>query len=299
MLIGIVILLVVMTPLGAFCAGGAVPSLNEFYDVTINGCPQRILVQSNDESKPVLLYLHGGPGSSLLTLSHLYSEKLFDDFIFVNWDQRGTAFSYHDGMDGILVSEVQIQDDALELSRYLMRTFHKEKIFLLGHSFGSVIGLRLAAEHPDCFFAYIGVGQVIDYERSVAITYDWLHETLEKAGDTAELRRIEADRFPYIDLVIKYGGHHRLSLDLEQLKTTSPWYYDGYTNLANKGLAFSQYWVGHNLETNPAPLRIPRVGLGPTCDLQSLSTPSIPSSRSPGRSTWRGTCRGSAMAATR
>ena len=221
--------------------------IDYLYDVDINGCPQKILVQSNDIlHNPILLYLHGGPGSSALMWSHLYSEKLKDYFIFVNWDQRGTAFSYHEGMDPKKISEDQIGDDALELIRYLTKVFHKKKVYLIGHSFGSVIGLHLVANHPERFHAYIGVGQVIDYNKSVAITYQWLHDTLEKADDREGLKRIEKDRFPYIDLVIKYGGHHRLSIDLDSIKKTSPCYYDGYLELAETGRAFSQELVGKN-----------------------------------------------------
>jgi pimeloyl-ACP methyl ester carboxylesterase len=228
--------------------------IDGFYDVVLNDCPQRILVQSNDViNNPILLYLHGGPGSSMLMYSHLYSEKLKEHFIFVNWDQRGTAFSFHEGMDASKISEDQIRDDALELIKYLTKTFHKKKVYLIGHSFGSAIGLQLVANHPEYFQAYIGVGQVsTDWKRSVAITYSWLHETLEKENDLEGLKRIEKDEFPNIDLVTKYGGHHRLSIDLDSLKKTSPYYYEGYLEVAEKGRKFSEENVGKN----PNPKRI-------------------------------------------
>lgn len=221
--------------------------IDSFYDVEINDCMQRILVQSGNLNNPVLLYLHGGPGSSALIYSHLYSEKLKDKFIFVNWDQRGTAFSYHEGMDSAKISEEQIREDALTLVKYLLKTFHKDKIYLAGHSFGSVIGLQLVADHPELFHAYIGIGQIIDWDKSVAITYKWLHDTLEKANDLAGLNRIEGDQFPYIDLIVKYGGHHRLSIDLDSLKATSPRFFDGYPQLAEEGRMFSQYYMAKNL----------------------------------------------------
>lgn len=223
--------------------------IDNLYDVEINGCQQKILVQSNNViDNPILLYLHGGPGSSMLMYSHLYSEKLKNNFIFVNWDQRGTAFSYHEGMDPTCISEDQIRDDTLELIKYLITAFHKKKVFLIGHSFGSVIGLQLVANHPELFYAYIGVGQVAyDWDKTVAITYKWLHSKLEEANDVEGLKRIEKDKFPYIDLVIKYGGHHRLAIDLDSLKKTSPFYYEGYFDLAEKGKAFSEYNVGKNI----------------------------------------------------
>jgi pimeloyl-ACP methyl ester carboxylesterase len=230
----------------------AAVKIDSFYDVEINGCMQRILVQSDNINNPVLLYLHGGPGSSALIYSHLYSGKLKEKFIFVNWDQRGTAFSYHEDMDSTKISEEQIREDALSLVKYLVKTFHKDKIYLVGHSFGSVIGLQLVADHPELFYAYIGVGQIIDWDKSVAITYEWLHDTLEKANDVAGLNRIEGDGFPYIDLIVKYGGHHRLSINLDSLKTTSPYFFGGYPQLAEEGRLFSQYYMAKNLNNGPS-----------------------------------------------
>jgi pimeloyl-ACP methyl ester carboxylesterase len=222
-------------------------SIDSLYDININGCQQKILVQSNNLNNPILLYLHGGPGSSFMLYSYMYSKKLKENFIFVNWDQRGAALSYHDGMDTTKISEDQIRDDALELTKYLLKTFHKKKIYLLGHSFGSVIGLQLVANNPEYFKAYIGVGQVAsDWNRTVAITYKWLHDTLEKVNDTASLHRIEKDTFPYIDIITRYGGHHRLSINLDSVIKASPYYFDGYLDLLKKGKTFSQYFVKKN-----------------------------------------------------
>jgi pimeloyl-ACP methyl ester carboxylesterase len=215
--------------------------IDSFEDVVINGCQEKISIQSDDvANSPILLYLHGGPGSSMFMYSHLYNNKLRKNFVFVNWDQRGTAFSYHEGMTNN-ISEDIIRDDTLELVKYLLKRFNKHKVYLIGHSFGSVIGLQLVANYPEYFYAYIGVGQVIDYKykESVEITYKWLHEVLENANDVENLKRIEKDRFPYIDIVTKYGGHHRLSIDLNQLKMSSPYYFDGYFDLADKSKAFT------------------------------------------------------------
>jgi pimeloyl-ACP methyl ester carboxylesterase len=155
-------------------------------------------------------------------------------------------------MDSTKISEEQIREDALSLVKYLIKTYHKDKIYLVGHSFGSVIGLQLVADHPELFLAYIGVGQIIDWDKSVAITYEWLHDTLVKANDVAGLNRIEGDGFPYIDLIVKYGGHHRLSINLDSLKTTSPFFFSGYPQLAEEGRLFSQYYMAKNLNNGPS-----------------------------------------------
>jgi pimeloyl-ACP methyl ester carboxylesterase len=232
--------------------GHSILSIDSLYDVNINGCRQKILVQSNNVNNPILLYLHGGPGSSFMLYSHMIAEKLKDNFIFVNWDNRGAALSYHEGMDTTKISVDQIRDDALELIKYLLKTYHKKQIYLIGHSFGSVIGLQLVANNPEFFKAYIGVGQVINWNKSVTITYKWLHDTLSKANDTLGLKRIEANKFPYVDLVVKYGGHHRLSINLDSIIKASPYYFDGYLPLLKKGKEFSQYYV----EKNPNPKEV-------------------------------------------
>lgn len=219
--------------------------IDSLYDITLNDCKQKILVQSNNTDNPILLYLHGGPGSSIMLRSHIFSDRLKDHFIFVNWDQRGTALSYHEGMDTTMISENQIREDALKLIKYLLIKYHQKKVYLIGHSFGSVIGLQLVANHPELFYAYIGVGQVAyDWNKSVTITYQWLHNQLVKANDTAGLKRIEADKFPYIDLITKYGGHHRLSLDLDSIIRSSPYYFSGYLDLLEKGKKFSVMYMG-------------------------------------------------------
>jgi pimeloyl-ACP methyl ester carboxylesterase len=221
--------------------------IDTLYDVNINDCKQKILVQSNNTNNPILLYLHGGPGSSIMMYSHTFSKRLIDHFILVNWDQRGAALSYHEGLDTTKISEEQIRDDALELIKYLLNKFHQRKIYLIGHSFGSAVGLQLVADNPEYFKAYIGVGQVAtDWDRTVAITYKWLHDTLTKVNDTASLRRIEKDKFPYNDITTKYGGHHRLSINLDSVIKASPYYFDGYLDLLKKGKAFSQYYVEQN-----------------------------------------------------
>jgi pimeloyl-ACP methyl ester carboxylesterase len=219
--------------------------IDSLYDVTLNGCKQKILVQSNNTDNPVLLYLHGGPGSSIMMRTHVFSDRLKDHFIFVNWDQRGTALSYHEGMDTTKISEDQLRDDVIELIKYLQNKFNHKKVYLIGHSFGSVLGLQLVADHPEYFAAYIGVGQVAyDWDRSVSITYSWLHDQLVKANDTAGLRRIEADKFPYIDLITKYGGHHRLTLDPDSIIRTSPYYFEGYFDKLQQGKDFSVKYMG-------------------------------------------------------
>ncbi len=234
----------------------------EFYKVNINGCNEQLLIQSSDTLKnPILLYLHGGPGSSSMVYSYLYSDRLKEHFTFVNWDMRGAALSYHEGMDTTLISEKQIANDALTLIHYLMEKYHQKKIYLLGHSFGSVLGMYLVDNYSELFYAYIGVGQVMNFKESVAIEYDWLHDTLTKAKNTSALERIEQNHFPYIDLVVKYGGHHNLSINLDSVIMKSPYYFEGYLELLSNGKKFSSTYVGRNLKSFKNPDEIEKTSV--------------------------------------
>ena len=232
-------------------------AVEKFYDIDVNGCKEKVLIQSTDTlNNPILLYLHGGPGSSFMLYSHCFSNKLKEHFTFVNWDMRGAALSYHEGMDTTLISQEQIANDAIYLIRYLMKKYNQKKIYLLGHSFGSVLGMYLVDNYPDLFYAYIGVGQVINFKKSVEIEYEWLHDTLTKAGNMEALERIEKDHFPYIDLVVKYGGHHNLSINLDSVIMKSPYYFEGYLDLLKTGKHFSARYVGKNPKCFKMPCEI-------------------------------------------
>ena len=222
-------------------------AIEDFIDLQINGSLQKVLIQSdNTKENPILLYLHGGPGSSLMMYSYLYEKQLKKNFIYVNWDMRGAALSYHDNLDPQSVSQGQIVDDSIVLINYLLKRFHKKKIFLIGHSFGSALGLYLVANYPDYFHAYIGVGQVISYKKSVEETYNWLHQKLLTENDREGLEKIEKEHFPLMSLIYKYGGHHNLSINLSDLIKKSPYYTDGYLELLQKGKKFSAENVGKN-----------------------------------------------------
>lgn len=176
-------------------------------------------------------------------MAHYYTGKLKDNFIIVNWDQRGAGLSYHDNLDTTLISEEQIISDALELTKFLIAKYKKQKIFILGHSFGSVIGIHLAERYPDYYYAYIGMGQVINFNSSKDIVYEWLLDTLQSAHDKEGIKKIQEQGFPDINLVRKYGGEMRTRIDKYQIMKKSAYYYEGYLDDRYKGLRFTQRYM--------------------------------------------------------
>ena len=128
----------------------------------INGNKQFILIRGDSNNNPVLLYLHGGPGTPDFffvadTLKPL--EKLFT---ICYWEQRGAGKSYATLKDKNSITLEQMILDAEAISRYLIDKFGQAKIYVLGQSWGTFLGLLLVQRHPDLFHAYLGVGQVTD-----------------------------------------------------------------------------------------------------------------------------------------
>ena len=139
--------------------------IEENIPVPINGITQWITIRGRDRRNPVLLYLHGGPGSPFMPLAWTVQRPWEDYFTVVQWDQRGAGKTYA-ANDPALVAPTltlpQMISDTEEVIRYLQRHLGKQKIILLGHSWGSVLGVAVAEQHPEWLYAYVGIGQYID-----------------------------------------------------------------------------------------------------------------------------------------
>jgi len=158
--------------------------------VPINGVKQKLHIVSNDESLPVLLFLHGGPGvvnrHSVLS-SHL---DLLDSFTIATWDQRGTGGSYYNVSNDSLTIK-QLVEDAKEVVEYLCKTFNKEKIFVIGGSWGSLLGIRLAYAYPEKIAAFVGFGQFVNGAKNEEISYLFTLDGAKQANDLDAIRQLE------------------------------------------------------------------------------------------------------------
>jgi pimeloyl-ACP methyl ester carboxylesterase len=156
----------------------------------VNETRQWVLIRSENITNPVVLFVHGGPGTSQLTLIRKNTQPLEKYFTIVNWDQRGAAKSFAVGRDDARMTTGQFVDDVIALSSYLARRFHKEKIVLVGHSWGSVIGLLAVSRRPDLFSAYIGIGQMSRMAESESLSYEWTLQQARRAKDTSSLKKL-------------------------------------------------------------------------------------------------------------
>lgn len=180
--------------------------------IELGGVKQWISIRSVNISNPILLFLHGGPGTAQISFSRKVQSKLDKHFTVVNWDQRGAGKSYS---SKIKIEDMRIERfvlDAEELTGYLLKRFNQEKLFIVGHSWGTIIGAYLSAERPDLLWAYVGIGQVADMVRGEMLSY---HFTLGEAKRTENQKAIrELEQIgepPYSKL--KDGGIQRKWLD--------------------------------------------------------------------------------------
>ena len=139
--------------------------------VPIGGIPQWISVRGRHKSNPLLLFLHGGPAFTVSPVSFYYMRDWEEQFTVVQWDQRGAGKTYA-ASDPEKIKDTMTVDrivaDAEELIGYLRQKYGKDRIVLMAHSFGTLLGLKLAQRHPDWFFAYVGMGQFTDALQSEA-----------------------------------------------------------------------------------------------------------------------------------
>jgi pimeloyl-ACP methyl ester carboxylesterase len=211
-----------------FCCNlAAQHSLDEMIKVKINNFDMNMLIRSDNTSNPVLLYLHGGPGDSLIPFANYVTNELKKYCTVVYWDQRGAGLSYSTDIDPKTITIKQFVSDTKEVTRYLKNRFNKEKIFLLGHSWGSVLGILTIKEAPQNYYAYIGVGQVISEKLVQDNRIEWLEKVINKTNedDKNALQEVKDGRINGFYLVRNYGGMiHNLSMqDMGNIMSKSPY----------------------------------------------------------------------------
>ena len=167
-------------------------SISEKVFVNINGVKQGMFIQSKDAGKPVLLFLHGGPGMPEYWLTQQYPTGLEDYFTICWWDQRGAGLSYQADIAPETMTVDQMVADTLEVTQYLRQRFGKDKIYLMGHSGGSFFGLLAARQAPELYHAYIGIGQITFQLESEKLAYDYMLQEYKKSGNEKMLKRLEA-----------------------------------------------------------------------------------------------------------
>lgn len=158
--------------------------------VSINDIDQYLFHSGTKYDNPVMLYLHGGPGSPESIFAYAFQEKWEDIFTVVHYDQRGSGKTLTKNPDKYPTIDLLIKD-LFETIQYLKKKYNKEKIVLLGHSWGSVLGSTFIKRYPEEVAYYIGVGQVICMLENERVGYEKVKELILQAKDKKSLKKLE------------------------------------------------------------------------------------------------------------
>ena len=172
---------------------GIANSLAEKLFIEIGGIQQGFFLRSENTENPVILFLHGGPGNPELALFYRYetSERLEKYFTVCYWDQRGAGMSFSDSIDVATMTLEQMIEDTRQITEYLKHRFNQEKIYLIGHSWGSFLGIKTIEKHPENYLAYIGIGQVTNQMESEKLAYDYMLKHAIEINDKSAIKNLE------------------------------------------------------------------------------------------------------------
>lgn len=170
-----------------------------------------MFIKSKDTTRPLLLYLHGGMPEYFL--EQMYHSGLDEFFTVVWWEQRGSGISYEN--NEAITSNLMISD-VIEVTNYLRSRFKQEKIYLIGHSGGSFIGIQAAARAPELYHTYIGVAQMADQIKSEQLAYAYMLRQFRKDNNIRMVRKLESapvtSETPYEYLKIRDKAMHSLGI---------------------------------------------------------------------------------------
>jgi pimeloyl-ACP methyl ester carboxylesterase len=170
-------------------------SISTLEKVHLGGSEQWITIRGKNKKNPVLLFLAGGPGGSQLAATRIQLKKLEENFVVVNWDQPGAGKSYHAVPTKMLTPERYISD-ASQLTHYLCQRFNQEKIYVVGESWGSVLGILLVQRTPKLFNAFIGTGQMVAFTDTEIYDYEQALKIANERGDTKKSEELKKQGTP-------------------------------------------------------------------------------------------------------
>lgn len=198
--------------------------VQEAYPAHVGGIDQWVNVRGQDRDNPMVLFVHGGPAAPIIPSQWQFQRPLEEYFTIVNYDQRGAGKTYN-GVDPDSIGDtLHIQryvDDAIELAEYLRKRYGKQKLILMGHSWGTVVGMHAALERPDLFHAYVGIGQVINTRENERLSYEFGLQQAKARGNAEAVREMES--------IGPYPGDTPITRDRIIIARKWPQFYGGLT----------------------------------------------------------------------
>jgi pimeloyl-ACP methyl ester carboxylesterase len=178
--------------------------------VSIGRIKQFIRIKGKDNTKPLLLFLHGGPGGSVMSYADKFTKKLQEHFVVIQWDQRETGKTLELNASTEPLTVALFQSDTRQLIDTLLKRFIRPKLFLAGYSWGTYLGFQMAKTAPDLLYAYIAISPMIHQAESERMILERMKEKAEKSGNKKQLTELDSIHIPF-----ENGGqlyYHRKAL---------------------------------------------------------------------------------------
>ena len=215
-------------------------SIAELKKVDLNGRKEWISIRGVNKDAPVLLFLAGGPGGTQMSSTRYELAELEKHFVVVNWDQPGSGKSFH----CMNVKDITVQtyiDDGIALTEYLRDEFSKDKIYIMGESWGSAFGVFLISEKPEYYQGMLGTGQMVAFKQTEIMDYEKTIEIAKTKGNEKLIEKLmKQGKPPYYDGNIALLSSTYLSY-LSQFMSDNPEIYGGYHTI--RDIFSSEYGI--------------------------------------------------------
>jgi pimeloyl-ACP methyl ester carboxylesterase len=209
--------------------------VQDAYAVEIGGIRQWVNVRGQDRDNPMVLFVHGGPASPVIPTLWQFQRPLEEYFTIANYDQRGAGKTLALNPQEAVADTLHVQryvDDAIALAEHLRTRYHKRKLVLMGHSWGTVVAMHAALQRPDLFHAYVGIGQVINVRTNEQVSFDYGLRAARARGNTDAVREMES--------IAPYPGDTPITRERIVIARKWPQFYGGLTAYRDESKYFFQ-----------------------------------------------------------
>lgn len=188
-------------------------------EIHLGGIRQFVTIHAKDTTHPILLFLHGGPGGSVMTYADRFTNRLREHFVVVQWDQRETGRTLELNTSPVPLTLDVFRKDTREIIQLLLARFGQKKLYLVGHSWGTALGFHIARAYPHLLHAYISIGPMINQLESERIALAMMKDKALENGNQKATLELGAIHIPFQNGEQLYY-HRKWLLDLSGSRRT-------------------------------------------------------------------------------
>lgn len=171
--------------------------IHEKFSINVGGIKQWIKIDSEDDAKPVLLFLHGGPGNSVIRYADKFTNQLQNHFVVVLWDQRESGETKKMNTSSEPLTVKLFESDAVEVINYLRERFHQDKIYLAGHSWGGFLVLQVASNHADLLAGCFAAAPMVHQVESEHFALQKMKDIAAQKNNAAAIEELDKIQIPF------------------------------------------------------------------------------------------------------